>query len=830
MTSYRIAVLAPLALLAVSCVDATAPPQVATAASPVVYGNDDRMDWYAHPDEGLRDLTAESIVALIRPGNLDESDSTDIRITAGSVGESRNFCEGERFYDDPRAANCSGTLIDDDLVLTAGHCVDDLADCRNYRYVFGYYYTAEGELGTMTSDDVYRCDELVVRRNSGGIDYAVVRLDRRVTGRRAPAAVHLVDEAIPDDAPVTIIGFGSGMPAKIDNGGRVVDPRGGTLDYFNATVDAFGGNSGSGVFNASREVVGILVRGATDYRTEGGCTVVNVLPEDSEGEDIVYVGRAIEALCETDYLGPLCGGPRGYCRTCTIDADCVDGWSCLPGRDGEPTCTAPCSSDADCRDDHTCDGAFCQTDLALACVDGNVWQVDACGIRGEQVEACTGTDVCLDGACAEGGEGDTCDVVSYVDAEDQTLAGTLSDVYTDAFEGSCGGQGRDRVWAFTVDREVRLTAQATGFDTVLYLRSSCDDASTEEDCDDDSNPPGDRGSRFGETLEPGTYFLILDSYGNPGGGDYEVELTFEEICPCEAGEVRCDGGTVQTCEGAGDACPDWVDTAACDDGETCFDGACIEQSEGDTCADAFVIEPVGQVIEGDLSAGFGNDAEGSCGGAGPDAIYTFTLTEPTLMTALMEGFDTVLHVRSACEDGETEFDCNDDARGVDENGSLLDVELGAGTWFLFADGFNDDVGTYQLTLAFENACTDQCEPDDFVCVSPVSYRSCGQFDDDSCWDWDTTATCEGDLRCSELAEDCIDPNAGGDDVGIDVGDDASDAGGLPDSGGEIIVDDAGDGGASGRGTSDGCSSAGGHPGPAVGWLLALGLVAIRRRR
>ena len=34
-----------------------------------------------------------------------------------------------------------------------------------------------------------------------------------------------------------------------------------------------------------------------------------------------------------------------------------------------------------------------------------------------------------------------------------------------------------------------VTAESTGFDTVLYARATCDDTATELDCNDDATPP-----------------------------------------------------------------------------------------------------------------------------------------------------------------------------------------------------------------------------------------------------------------------------------------------------------------------------------------------------
>ena len=109
----------------------------------------------------------------------------------------------------------------------------------------------------------------------------LLRLDRSASPRHAPAEVEKQRVAMRVGAPVTMIGFGSGLPAKIDTGGTVVDASAGTLEAFRATTDAFGGNSGSGVFDINRKVV--LARGdaVMFYNLKHGCDGINPTCVDS---------------------------------------------------------------------------------------------------------------------------------------------------------------------------------------------------------------------------------------------------------------------------------------------------------------------------------------------------------------------------------------------------------------------------------------------------------------------------------------------------------------------------------------------------------------------
>ena len=559
-----------------------------TTDQTVVYGEDDRLDWYAHPDGSWRDLTEQSIVALIRPGNLDESDPEAPVVTGRTLQSARDLCDDQRFLDHPAAANCSGTLIDDDLVITAGHCVDNLADCRNYRFVFDYLYEEEGVLRALTADDVYTCEALLVQRNDGDLDYAIVQLDRPVVGHE-PAPVRPGDDPVDVGAPMAVVGFGSGIPAKIDTGGAVTNPRADEGDWFGATLDTFGGNSGSGVFDEGGELVGMLVRGEQDYVNRGGCTVVNELANDgSDGdEDVTYAHRAISALCETGYDTPLCSGRLSWCGSCETNDDCREDFVCGDVSLGTSRCTAPCTTDADCRADHTCSAVgLCVPGPERFCLDGSPVAGNVCGDVSIAGPACADGTRCEGGSCIEIGAGETCDVPIEIEAVTSVLTGSL-DGATDDVEGSCGGEGPERVYAFDLTVPARMTALASGFDTTLYLRAErCRDASAEVVCNDDIRRGRDRRSQFEAELEPGTYYLFMDAW-NDDVGDYEIELTFATGCDdaCGPGATRCDGDAVEICEIGDDGCGEWVGFEICEDREICVGGRCRPPCS-DTCSPA----------------------------------------------------------------------------------------------------------------------------------------------------------------------------------------------------------------------------------------------------
>jgi len=309
------------------------PGSLSESQAPVVYGTDNRTDVYAHGNATLRARAQQSTVALMQPAWLNTTNPNNVTFYRPTLGAAKNLCSTERFRDDPAAAYCSGTLIDDDLVLTAGHCFDESKNltCANTRFVFNFYRTSATTLQTVTTQDIFSCQSVVASFDSGkqGLvngkyqDYAIVRLDRAATPRFTPAPIRPWSSAL-QNRPVAVIGSGSGIPFKIDSGGAVMYGQPSYLDVFYANTDTFGGNSGSAVYeNTGYTVAGLLSAGAPDYVLNGSCYVVNVCPEtgcaSANPEMFTYVRPAISAycqkasstrLCNTNYSTSVFSGPR----------------------------------------------------------------------------------------------------------------------------------------------------------------------------------------------------------------------------------------------------------------------------------------------------------------------------------------------------------------------------------------------------------------------------------------------------------------------------------------------------------------------------------------
>ncbi|MBT8468181.1 MAG: serine protease [Deltaproteobacteria bacterium] len=293
---------------------------IGEVTAPVVYGEEDRVEVYNHPDAELRSIAEQSIVALIPSFRISREPNGTYSLFTISLKDARDLCEGELFGDQPTAASCSGVLIDDDLVLTAGHCIDERTPCDSYSFVFNYRYAQPNVLAAIRDDDVYSCQRVVSQASAApgawAPDFAVIQLDRPVQGDHAPAVIRPAS-ALAEQEPLSMIGFGSGLPAKIDDGGSVADPRAAELDFFVANLDAFQGHSGSATFDSQNRLAGILIGGrAPDYVTfeNVDCARVSVYEDSQAGELVHNIAPIVAALCEDgwqaqDLCDPdACGG------------------------------------------------------------------------------------------------------------------------------------------------------------------------------------------------------------------------------------------------------------------------------------------------------------------------------------------------------------------------------------------------------------------------------------------------------------------------------------------------------------------------------------------
>lgn len=276
------------------------------ASAKSIYGDDNRLDFFA-ASQDMKTLS-DSVVSFWKAPSVTIANGS-AQLKTVNFGERMNLCPGTKFMEQPIGAFCSGSLVGEDLVMTAGHCVKTDADCKNIKMAFGYAVKQEGAAAvtTLPGSEIYSCASIVKRFLAGepgsanptgqnlGPDFALIKLDRKVTGHK-PLAINRGTNLKKGDG-IFVIGHPVGLPLKVAGGATVRDFS--KVGYFAADLDTFGGNSGSPVFNTRTKLIeGILVRGDEDFiDSPAGCTTMATYAQTGgRGEDVTKISALSSSI------------------------------------------------------------------------------------------------------------------------------------------------------------------------------------------------------------------------------------------------------------------------------------------------------------------------------------------------------------------------------------------------------------------------------------------------------------------------------------------------------------------------------------------------------
>ncbi len=261
-----------------------------------VYGSDDRQDVVTVGNQQVK-AAAKSTAIMIantliseRPNATIDLDFQPLSTTFGS-----NVCTDQKFHNQISAGvACTGFLIGQDLMVTAGHCMINVGEvkqgltpfCTEFSWLFDFQNNTQGQASIkgLSKDRLYRCQKVLYAKNTTTYnsatqkfdfddDFAIIQLDRPVPNR---SPLKLAGPLAAIGQGVSSIGYPNGIPMKYMNNGKVLDQP--NSKYFRTTLDMFEGNSGGPIFNAAFDVIGIEVRGfPADFiwSPQRQCNVVN---------------------------------------------------------------------------------------------------------------------------------------------------------------------------------------------------------------------------------------------------------------------------------------------------------------------------------------------------------------------------------------------------------------------------------------------------------------------------------------------------------------------------------------------------------------------------
>ncbi len=259
------------------------------------YGEDNRIESVDICNQVARN-NAKAVASIFKVYDLFVNSDGSVSLPNKSLADEFKdngvpLCSTEPFVNQPAGAICTAFLVRQDIVVTAGHCLNE-NNLHTRRFVFGYRVDNNGKaITTVPANDVYQGVEILGwELDSRGADWTVVRLDRKVEDR-LPLKFRTGGK-VEDDTSVYVIGHPIGLPQKYADDAQVRDNR--KEEFFIANLDTYGGNSGSPVFNSkNHQVEGILVRGETDFETKENCMVSLVCPvQGCRGEDCTRITLA----------------------------------------------------------------------------------------------------------------------------------------------------------------------------------------------------------------------------------------------------------------------------------------------------------------------------------------------------------------------------------------------------------------------------------------------------------------------------------------------------------------------------------------------------------
>jgi hypothetical protein len=466
----------------------------------------------------------------------------------------------------------------------------------------------------------------------------------------------------------------------------------------------------------------------TTTTTIGGpCQTV----QDCDDQNQCTTDECADGLCEHgprdddhDGFGPLlCGGldcndfnpqvnpnvPENCTdaadNNCDGVADCVDpacknapACGCKPSPGGE-NCTN--GKDDDC-------------DEIVDCFDSDCAGTPACGCANNEV-----------GKCVNGFD-DDCD--DQIDCDDPDCFG----------DASCQCQAQGEQCGDGADNDCDLLIDCADPSCQGIFPCACMPPGVPEQCGDGTDNDCDK---LVDCADPDCFVSPL------------CQMCTTEVCN-DGQDNNCDNKIdcadpscifAPNCQAVPEVCNNGLDDdndgkIDCADPDCANNPFCVVQQAN--CLSPKLI-PGSGTYTGDTT-GHVNETKGACGGDAGEAVFYFTLTDPSKvhLDSVGTSFDSTLYVRTGkCNSGK-EIGCDDDSAGSMWAAALDFTILYPGTYYVFLDGYTVDPqggpneGPFQLNVVITpnppEVCNDGIDNDGDV------YVDCA---DSNCWSTAPCSTC-----------------------------------------------------------------------------------------
>ena len=222
-----------------------------------------------------------------------KDDMQQVNSYDGKLGQTQEFVKKfqssvaamEEKGEDSSSKYCSGTMISEDLYLTANHCIDG-----SVGQYLAFNYEKEKNSTKLLKQEHFKITKIV--EAGTGLDFAVLQIEGKPGTKYGFKKVK--NELPAKDALLTIIQHPSGNPKTVE-----VGHRGG----FNAPYMGYGdldtepGSSGSGVIDKDGNVVGV--------HTNGGCNATSGENKGVAMSEIFKVSKVLPALAAKQYIDSI---------------------------------------------------------------------------------------------------------------------------------------------------------------------------------------------------------------------------------------------------------------------------------------------------------------------------------------------------------------------------------------------------------------------------------------------------------------------------------------------------------------------------------------------